>query len=324
MNDIIVENGYKLVFLKNRGAVGLKFHYLKSLDLLALYYQQYYGTAFKDLSFFLMKDSSVVALVLGYKIKNDFCWPLDGIQIHNDDTIPKESQTSIILAYIEKQAKENGCQKIVIKDFLPEGKISLLGEKLFNQKYHAELKFEMNIDYADFDEKKFHTVLRKSYKSLINWGKKNLKIIYVNKDNLSSTAFQSFKDFHLTISGRKTRSDESWEAQYEIIREGFGELILANYQDKLVAGSLFVDSGISTIYFTGVYERELFEFGISHTLLYEGICRSFERGNTSRFSLGHFDTNIQDPKWYNIQFFKKGFCKNLKPEILWSKEFMCE
>ena len=140
------------------------------------------------------------------------------------------------------------------------------------------------------------------------------------KNHLLQIKIQNFKDFHLKISGRQTRSDESWLLQYDMIKQGFGELILADYQGKLAAGSLFLDQFDVSTYFTGVYERDLFDFGISHWLIYEGICSSFKRSNTSKFSLGYFDTNITDPKWYNIQFFKKGFCERLKPIVLWSKE----
>jgi hypothetical protein len=105
-----------------------------------------------------------------------------------------------------------------------------------------------------------------------------------------------------------------------MIEQGIGELILAYYQDKLVAGSLFMDQYDTSMYFTGVYERELFEYGLSHYVLYLGVCRSYARGTTQHFSLGNFETDIIDPKWYNIQFFKKGFCQTMVPTLLWHKK----
>jgi hypothetical protein len=177
----------------------------------------------------------------------------------------------------------------------------------------------MFIDYENFSEDYYHQSIRRRYKSFINWGKKNLSFEVINSDNLSIDKFLNFKDFHQKISGRKTRSDETWMFQYQMIQNGIGELILGYYEGGLVAGSLFVDQDDMSIYSTGVYERELFDFGLSHSLLYQGICRSYGRGNTSNFSLGYFDTDIQDPKWYNIQFFKKGFSEKLAPTLMWSK-----
>ncbi|MBP6104561.1 MAG: GNAT family N-acetyltransferase, partial [Gammaproteobacteria bacterium] len=224
-----------------------------------------------------------------------------------------------LLNYIESLAKQYKCEAIIIKDSLESGTLTTLGEKLFNDKYKSKLTFEMDIFYKDFSAEYFHKSLRKSYKSLVNWGRNNLEVLYVNRDNHCLKTFRAFQYFHFKIAGRKTRSDESWKAQYDILEQGMGELALAYYQGNLVAGSLFADYGDTSIYFTGVYERDLFDFGVSHFLLYDGILRSYERGNTSKFSLGYFDTDIQDPKWYNIQFFKKGFCEKLIPTVLWSK-----
>ena len=107
-----------------------------------------------------------------------------------------------------------------------------------------------------------------------------------------------------------------------MLEQGFGELVLADYEGKLVAGSLFIDQFDRTIYFTGVYERELFDYGISHYLLYMGICRSAARANTDYFSIGCYETDITDRKLFNIQFFKKGFAENLRPIILWNKTIL--
>jgi hypothetical protein len=264
----------------------------------------------------------MLAQVLCYKIDNKLCWPLDGIQIQKL-ALEKDQEKDVfnlIVNYLESYAKENTCSEIIIKDDLREGKLSILGEVLFNARYQSKIVFEMMINFKDFREEHYFTSIRKSYKSLINWGKKNLEIKIISKENPSMDDFLSFKQFHLKIAGRQTRSDESWHIQYDMIQQGFGELILAYYKGNLVAGSLFMDQNDISLYFTGVYERSLFEFGLSHYLMYSGVCRSYERGNTKAFSLGIFETDIKDPKWYNIQYFKKGFCQELVPTLLWSKE----
>jgi hypothetical protein len=262
--------------------------------------------------------------VLCHSINNVLTLPSGGIIIKLvKNYAAKESKQlySSILAHIERIAKPNHCTSISIKDVLYNDALSTLGQELFNNRFQSRLTFEMCIDYKNFIPETFQSNIRGSYRSLVNWGKKNLEISIVNKDNLCSDSFAEFKNFHYTISGRKTRSDKTWEIQHKMIEAGFGELILGRYNNKLVAGSLFVDYGDMTIYFIGVYERKLFEFGLSHFLLYNGICRSYERKNTNYFSFGHFDTDIKDNKLYNIKFFQKGFCKNLKPTIFWSKEY---
>lgn len=196
-----------------------------------------------------------------------------------------------------------------------------LGEVLFNEKYQSKMIFEMMVGFDNFSENNYFTNTRKSYKSLINWGEKNLDIRLINKDNLSKEQFFAYQTFHHKISKRKTRSDESWNIQYQMLKEGFGELILGYHQGALVAGALFLDQHGISVYATGVYERSLFEFGLSHYLLYYGICRSYTR-ETHSFSLGYFETDIEDSKLYNIQFFKKGFSQTLVPSILWRKPLL--
>lgn len=296
---------------------------IESLKLFARYYQEYYKENFTDLTFIVVENNRVLAYVLCCILDNSITLPDGGVIIKLFDTnINNKEKKKIYTAILEhlKFLSDNYKCSLVIKDFLIDGSLSILGEHLFNSRFHNKLTFEMEIDYLDFNQGTFSANLRKSYKSLINWGRKNLSVININKDNACADKFRKFQDFHCKISGRKTRSDESWNEQYEIIKSGLGELILADYNNNLAAGSFFADYSDTSVYFTGVYDRNLFDFGISHFMLYEGINRSFERGNTSRFSLGYFDTDIKDPKWYNIQFFKKGFCQKLKPTIFWSNK----
>lgn len=296
---------------------------IKSAFLFADYYKEYYQDKYSDLSCLLIYKGQEIGYVLCSALENKLTLPDGGVIIVLNSTHPQHELKKIytqILEYLYEQAKTYQCHEIVIKDSLSQGGLSPWGEILFNQQFQSKLTFEMDIGFPDFSQEKFHATLRKSYKSLISWGKRELSLTHINKSNLDYDAFQLFKEFHFKISGRKTRSDLSWDLQYKMIEEGIGELVLAKYNDQLIAGSLFADYGNFSIYFTGVYERDLFEFGVSHFLVYEGVSRSHERNQTTKFSLGYFDTDIKDPKWYNIQFFKKGFCGDLHPTIFWSKE----
>ena len=289
-----------------------------------IYYKEYYQEKFTDFSFVIIEDNFILATVKCCIIDDKFSLPEGGIIIDLFQRSDKKSKKIYdqILNYVDDLSQKHNSATIVIRDFLEEGKLSPLGEKLFNNKFQSRLSFEMEIPYENFTINSFHSSVRKSYKSLINWGEKNLEIIDINQENQNFGDFKKFQDYHYKISGKKTRSDKSWDIQFEMIKEGYAELTLGFYKDNLAAGSIFADYGNTSTYFTGVYERNLFDFGISHFLLYRGICRSYERGNTSKFSLGYFDTDIKDPKWYNIQHFKKGFCKELKPTIFWSKEII--
>jgi hypothetical protein len=290
--------------------------------LLVEYYQEYYKSSFKDFSFFVYVNNCVVGHVSCCLIDNKLSWINKGIIIKffdNDINIEKTIYNKVV-NYIHEIAKNNHINWIEVSDKLYKiNNVSWLGEVLINCGYKPELTFDMVVCLSSFNASNYFKIIRNSYKSLVNWGKKNLNIFYVNKQNQRLDLFNQFKNFHKVISGKTTRSDKTWDIQYEILCEGFGELTLGFLENNLVAGSLFIDQSYTTIYFSGVYERLLFKYGISHYLLYDGVCRSHERGNTNAFYLGNFDISISDQKLYNIQFFKKGFCQFLTPVFNWKK-----
>ncbi len=295
----------------------------RSYTLLSAYYKDYYGDGFCEEAFVLYEQDEAHALALCAVVDNQITLPEGGCQIILLKDLPEKQRKKLyqeVMDHLWRMAQNRGCRSVVIKDTLSDNALSMLGQKLFNQKFCARVTFEMNIGYEHFQPPPFFKSLRSSYKSLVRWGQKNLSLSYVNKDNPCLDSFLQVKAFHKKISGRTTRSDATWHDQYEMLKAGFGEALLAHYQGDLVAAALFVDVYQTSIYCTGVYERDLFHYGLSHALLFEGICRSYQRGNATSFSLGYFDTDIKDPKWYDIQFFKKGFCRTLHPTIFWSKE----
>lgn len=297
----------------------IEYKQIGNYKLFSNYYREYYNNDFVDHSFCIFSGGKVLGYIACCQLGDKLCFPGSGIHIElfldNDKIISKLIHK--ILQQINCIAQRNNCSEIIIKDQLKCGMLSPLGAVLLNEKYQSEMIFEMIVSFDEFYENKYFTSIRKSYKSLVNWGEKNLDIKVINNSTLSRDDFLAFQLFHSKISGRKTRSDESWNIQYQMLEQGFGELILGYHNGALVAGSLFLDQHGKSIYATGVYERSLFEFGLSHYLLYYGICRSYARG-TKIFSIGDFATNIEDSKLYNIQFFKKGFSQALVPTILWS------
>jgi hypothetical protein len=293
---------------------------LESLQLFSKYYAEYYGKDYKDVSFAVTDKDNTIGYVLCAVLKGELTTPDSAINIMLFGEAEKDKKIyAQLLKHLTLVAKEHACASMMIKDTLEHGALSTLGELLFNSRFESRLTFQMERRFSSFTEENFHASLRKSYKSLISWGKKELTIEYINQEQLDSEKFKAFQKFHHTISGRKTRSQETWDAQYRMLEKGIAELIMGTYNGNLVAGTLCADYGDVSIYCTGVYERTLFDFGLSHFLLYQSILRSYERGHTSKFSLDYFDTDIKDPKWYNIQFYKKGICKSLTPVIFWSR-----
>lgn len=289
-------------------------------NLSAQYYAAYYGAEFKNLSFSVQQGANVLADVNVYKVNDILSLSDKGLKIQLKALPPKEMKLvyKIILDHLELLKEQHQCTQLKIQDDSTEGSLSLLGDILLSKGYQPAVSIKMTVNYKDFPEKTYFTSVRKSYKSLINWGKKNLEIRYVNIQNPSRGEFLKFKNLHHKVSGRVTRSDESWDIQFQKIQQGEGELILGYLKGDLVSGSLFLDDDKVSSYAVGVYNRELFEFPLAHYIMYLGVCRSYDRYKGEYFSFGMLDLQTTDKKNKDIEQFKRGFCPNLQASILWS------
>lgn len=89
-----------------------------------------------------------------------------------------------------------GCQTIEIRDTVKKiNALDSLSELLLVERYVPEINLNMIIPFKSFTAEKYFERIRKSFKSLVNWGKKNLTIVYVNKDNLNKNYSINLKIF---------------------------------------------------------------------------------------------------------------------------------
>lgn len=153
--------------------------------------------------------------------------------------------------------------------------------------------------------------VRKSYKSLINWGASNLQTLMINNDNCDKTIFNSFKDFHIKVSGRQTRSDYSWDLQFNAIRSNNAFLLLGYMGNKMVSGSYIIYSSENAYYGVAVNDRDLMGHNVpvGHYLLFSSILSAKNLG-IKTFKLGGINRNTDD-KISNINNYKKGFSNTI-------------
>ena len=152
----------------------------------------------------------------------------------------------------------------------------------------------------------WRAALRKSSRSLINWGRRNLSIKYVNKETSDKALFDRYRQFHAEVAGRVTRSVESWDVMYEWMARGRGELILGFLADELVSGSAFMDGTEMSVYMVGVYDRTKFDKPLAHYSIWHGIERARERG-MKVLELGVIPPQgAASDKEFQIGYFKRG------------------
>ena len=160
-------------------------------------------------------------------------------------------------------------------------------------------------------ETQLRSQIRKSYKSLLNWGSKNLALRVLDHHNVTVEAMEQFRQLHIEVAGRETRSARSWELQLEMIRQKEAFMILGDLEGRLVTAALFIHSSKYCYYGVSASKRELFEKPLGHAVLWTAILEAKKIG-CQFFELGEqLFPNQSDPpptpKELNISGFKKGF-----------------
>lgn len=278
------------------------------------YYHSYFGDDFEDISFCLEKAGTVHAFCLLHKYGENACGYFGhGASIYlleeNKKTVSTIYETLVAEAarlgmpFIRVGSRGGDC-------------LDLVGGYAFNAGGDPSVRLQAAVDLTQSEET-IHRSLRQSYKALVNQGIREFEWLFATKENPDEALFAEFKAFHQKEAGRKTRSDESWERQLDMIRAGEAELVAGMLEGSMVSSALFIDHGPETIYAVAVYDRSLFDKPLAHGNVYTGLMRAKERGQ-EKFFLGDIPSHgsVSD-KEYNIGKFKKGFCSALTISIDW-------
>lgn len=169
--------------------------------------------------------------------------------------------------------------------------------------------------YVDLSlpEATYKKVIRKSYKSLLNWGEKNLSIQLVDQDAKDLSEFKAFQALHLRASGKITRSEATWSKQFEMIGAGFGFLVNAYYNDEIVGGCYIMNDQKQAFYGVAAGRRDLMakNIPVNHFPLYHAVRHCQKQGLT-KFNLGNISKDqTGNSKLNNINQFKRGFCTDI-------------
>jgi FemAB family protein len=182
----------------------------------------------------------------------------------------------------------------------------------------------LNLETARLPSKKF---IRKSYRSLINSGLKTWKHIIINKETLDRDFWNSFIELHINSAGRRTRSEETWEYQFDLIRRDLAYSIglYDPISNDLVGAAFYQHNSSEALYATAAYDRALFHKPLGHVIQWISINYALNKGLKSVCFINDVRFNVEEiatQKEQRIQFFKLGFCNQVKPVfILKSKDW---
>ena len=184
-----------------------------------------------------------------------------------------------------------------------------------NQKSNIEYDLYINLDN---DYETIKSTFRKSYKSLINSGTKKWNIYILDKKN--DSVWNQFIHLHFLVSGKKTRSDKSWEIHYQsVINKKSFLIYLLDKNDKMVGAGLFNYTSDEGLYAVAAYDRNLSDQPLGHIVQSFAIKELIKR-KVKWYKIGprpYLNSyNKSTEKEINISEFKNGFANFVVPRLI--------
>ena len=264
-----------------------------------------------DVSFALEHDDRIIALVecdtIGGAIGR-FGFPIEARVDPTISYVLRRKATVEIVSELKRVSKEFDLPIRVRQTPALDPDGLLLSHLVANGAVLAsELRTEMDLSQ---DETTLFNDLRKGHRQQVRWGEKNLSFSTVDRDNPDRSAFESYRSFHAEVAGRVTRGPQSWDAMFNAIASGRGDLVLGKLDGVLVSASVILDGGDTAYYASGVYHREHFDMPLAHAPLFRAALRAKARGRM-RFDVGEVPLNGVTDKEMGIGFFKRGFSNRM-------------
>jgi FemAB family protein len=160
--------------------------------------------------------------------------------------------------------------------------------------------------------------LRKSYKSLVIARNYQLEVNVL--DYFDENVWDEFKSLHYFVSGRKTRSDLTWNIHLDDIKKENGFLIFIRDDcGSMIGGGFFNYSRDEGFYSVGAYRRDFSHKPLGHLIQFKAIVELKKRGaRWYRLGVRPYRTLLTPPseKEMSIGDFKQGFSSHLFPRYL--------
>ena len=206
------------------------------------------------------------------------------------------------------------CDKENINSILFKKKISEneLKKKLEEKKDSIDFIGIESTIKLDEDLKSIQRKFSKGHRSALKINYENLSYELFDFKNYKKNQIFEMMDLHEKVSGKKTRSKETWEINEKMILSKKGLLIRVKENSRLISYAFIFFNKNSSIYFSSCTMRDIFKLykNITHKIIWESIkylksanCKNFHLGTTKSL----YSKKEIDEKSKNIDLFKSSF-----------------
>lgn len=288
--NLIIDQNFPL---HSKGNLKYQKEYFKSNELIC------------KISFIFINSGIAKFLFLGDVFKTDkisiFGLPSLSIELVNLNNIEKK----FIENHLTKDLQISNF-KIDHLELINSNRISFFSNYLLKKGFKNNLMVNSIVD-LNYDYDYLKMCYRKSYKSLINKYNKDFNLIVLERESNNEDLFSEFKDLHFIDAGKKTRSDRTWEIQFELINEGLAVVFLLEKDKKIVSGAYFTNNNKTAYYGVSASDpSSKKQFPLTHVII-DNAIKYFKKKNLEKIILGNYETNKNNTKEYNISLFKCGF-----------------
>lgn len=286
------------------------------------YHYEYYKGNNKniyDISFIVLSNNKPIAVITLFCMKEEssyFFFSNNSSNIlpplFSDDcpsTIEKNISKSLVNFFLD-----------IKKDYRIELKFCSIYTKkklinfyflLFKYKKKTNFSYELFVN-LDLNISEIKNSLRKSYKSLVVNKTNNLELKVLENNDIS--IWNEFRNLHLEESGRKTRSDLSWELQFDRIKNNNAFLIYINYKNNFISGAYFPHTNFESYYGVGVYPKKFNIINLGHLIQFRAI-EEMKKRRIKKYKVGFID-EIRSEKRKSIDDFQSGFANEFKEKFI--------
>ena len=273
-------------------------------------YIEVYGKekgVFKNISFILIYKNEPIYGFLG--VVSDTQFHIPSISLIDENNFISRAKIIVNDEFNRILKIYNGI--IYFRDYIINDKLSLTSYLLL-QAGAKVLPFFSRVIDINQPEAILKSNIRKSYKSLINSGLRELEPQIWCSSNITLGKMMEFRKLHILEAGRETRSEASWRCQLEMIQKNEAFAVFGYFDGELLTAGLFVLSNNNCLYGVSASRRDKFNKPMFHALMWTAIlyakeigCHWFEVGE--QLSEHHFADKQPTAKEMGISTFKAGF-----------------